>query len=345
MSYPTSCAVFRLHAAARAAALAALVLAGAAQAQPGRTFIAGSGPDELWDITTKMEMSGMPMAIPGQTHQVCLRKDRKAEDAIPKQSDCRVYDVRTSGNTVSYRMECTGKNPMTGEGEVTSTPSSYSGRMKMRSTKKGEEMDFTQTFSGKRAGACTDQSQQMVAAAKAQGDAATARVCSEGMDKLVTQYFFGAGAPCASQQKAFCDKVGGYARDMREPAGFKTVAAKVGSGALRPAFDACNQSFEATSRAACGKASSSKDWSFVGGGNCDPEVLSVGGTQCRGRDYYTMDRGLAPLCNRYAMLTRGAGASAASTPPAKSASSAPAPEQKADPVKQGLDAIRKSLPF
>lgn len=324
---------------------AALALAALAQAQPGKTFVAGSGPDDLWDVTMKMEIVGMPMAMPAQTHQSCLKKDRKAEDAIPQQDDCRVTDVRTTGNKVSYKMVCTGKNPMTGEGEITSTPSAYEGKIRARSTKKGEEMEFTQSFSGKKVGACTDQTQQVVAAAKAQGDAMTAKACAEGMDKLYVKYFFDKGAPCAAQQKQFCDKVGGHAREMREPAGFRAVVAKAQAPTVKEAFAACNQDFDATAKAACGKAASTKDWSFVGSGNCDAEVLALGGTQCKGRDYYTMDRTITPLCNRYAMLARGGGASA-SAPSPQSASNAPAsPEPKADPMKQGLDAIRKALPF
>ena len=38
-----------------------------------KMFKAGSGPDELWDVTFKMEMPGMPMAMPAQTQQVCLK--------------------------------------------------------------------------------------------------------------------------------------------------------------------------------------------------------------------------------------------------------------------------------
>ena len=60
-----------------AASAFALAFAGHAHAQSQtRMFKAGSGPDELWDVTTKMEMPGMPMALPAQTSQVCLKKDR-----------------------------------------------------------------------------------------------------------------------------------------------------------------------------------------------------------------------------------------------------------------------------
>ena len=200
------------------ASAAALAFAVGAAAQPRQLFVAGSGPDELWDVTTKMEMPGMPMAMPAQTHQMCLKKDRKPDDAIPRQDDnCRVIDSKVSGNTVRFKMACSGANPMTGEGEITSTPTTYQGRMQVKSTKKGEEMEMLQTFTGRKVGACTDQSQQVVAAQKAEGDAMLARTCAEGIDKLYAPMFFGQGAACAAQQKAFCDRVGAHARDMREP--------------------------------------------------------------------------------------------------------------------------------
>jgi hypothetical protein len=34
----------------------------------------GQGQDELWEVTTKMEMAGMPMAMPPQTQQICQPK-------------------------------------------------------------------------------------------------------------------------------------------------------------------------------------------------------------------------------------------------------------------------------
>ncbi|MBK7334102.1 MAG: hypothetical protein IPI87_18010 [Betaproteobacteria bacterium] len=34
----------------------------------------------------KMEMPGMPMAMPAQTSQVCLKKNRKTEDTIPSRT-------------------------------------------------------------------------------------------------------------------------------------------------------------------------------------------------------------------------------------------------------------------
>ena len=322
-------------------AVHAFACSGIAGGQPARQlFIAGTGPDELWDVTMRMEIVGMPMAMPAQTSQVCLKKDRKPDDAIPRQDDCRVSDVKATGNKVAYKMICTGRNPMTGEGEITSSPTAYEGRMRIRSTKKGEEMDMVQNFKGQKVGVCTDQSQRVVAAQKAEGEAMLARTCSDGIEKLYAPMFFGQGAACATQQKAFCDRVGGHARDMREPAGWRNVVANAGAESARAAFDACRQDFAATTKAACSKAAATRDWAFIGNGSCDEETLAAGPVHCKGRDYYTVDRSVVPMCNRYARLARGT--STAGAAPAQSAASEPA---KQDPVKSGVDAVRKLLPF
>lgn len=342
-----------MHRSLPSIAFALLFAASAALAQGGmgqqaRTFKIG-GPDELWDVTMKMEMPGMPMAMPAQTHQMCLKKDRKGEDAIPKQDNCKVTDVKTVGNKVSFAMECTGKDPMTGRGEITSTPTAYDGRMQVKSTRRGEEMEMTQTFSGKKVGACTDESQKMVASMQAQGAAELAKVCADATEKLYYQFFFDAGAACESRRKAFCDNVGGLGRDMREPAAFKAVVAKSSMEAVQGSFKACNVNLAETSKAACGKATSARDWAFVGNGACDDDVRVAGATYCKGRDYYLVDRSLTSLCNRYARLTRGPGATdsadAPGAAPAQAKAKAPEPPKPADPVQQGVDALRKLLPF
>jgi len=35
-----------------------------------------AGSDELWAVTSKMDMQGMPMDMPGQTSNVCLKKGK-----------------------------------------------------------------------------------------------------------------------------------------------------------------------------------------------------------------------------------------------------------------------------
>ena len=50
-----------------AVATVALLCSGTALAQAPQMYRAGPGPDELWDVTVRMEMVGMPMQMPATT--------------------------------------------------------------------------------------------------------------------------------------------------------------------------------------------------------------------------------------------------------------------------------------
>ena len=52
-------------------AFAMIALPGSALAQ---------GKDDMWEITSKMEMPGMPMAMPAQTIRQCVAKNAKDDD-------------------------------------------------------------------------------------------------------------------------------------------------------------------------------------------------------------------------------------------------------------------------
>jgi hypothetical protein len=135
------------------AAVFAIAIAVAALAASAPAL--AQGKDDLWEVTMKMEMPGMPMAMPPQVHRVCVAKAHKDEDLIPTRGNCRVLDSRRTGNKVSYRMSCTGDEPMEVSGETTyGSDTSYEGRMRMTSTSAGQSMEMAQTYSGKRVGGC-----------------------------------------------------------------------------------------------------------------------------------------------------------------------------------------------
>jgi hypothetical protein len=113
------------------------------------------GRDDLWEVTMKMEMPGMPMAIPAQVNRVCLSKNRKDEDLIPRRENCRVLESSRTGNKLTYKMTCTGQEAMTVSGEMTYAGTSYEGRMRMITQSGGQSMEMGQTFAGKRVGDCT----------------------------------------------------------------------------------------------------------------------------------------------------------------------------------------------
>jgi hypothetical protein len=113
------------------------------------------GKDELWDVTSRMEMPGMPMAMPAQTHRVCAAKGSD-ESAVPAREGCRVSDVHRAGNKVTYKMACRGGgDDYTATGESTWNGNAYQGRMQMKGKMQGESMEMAMAYSGTRAGNCT----------------------------------------------------------------------------------------------------------------------------------------------------------------------------------------------
>jgi hypothetical protein len=115
--------------------------------------VAAQGMDELWEVSSKMEMPGMPMAMPAQVNRVCVGKNRKDEDLIPRQDNCRVVDSKRVGNRFTYRMECAGNDPSTIVGDLTFGNNAYDGQMRMTMTKTNDTMNMA--LSGRRVGDCT----------------------------------------------------------------------------------------------------------------------------------------------------------------------------------------------
>ncbi len=111
------------------------------------------GKDELWEFSSKMEMPGMPMAMPAQVMRVCIGKNRKDEDFVPRQGDCRMVDSKRTGNKFTYTMECAGNEPSTIVGAITFGNNAYNGQMRMTMKKTNDTMNMT--MSGTRVGECT----------------------------------------------------------------------------------------------------------------------------------------------------------------------------------------------
>lgn len=117
--------------------------------------IAGAA-EEKWQITTKMEMAGMPFAMPAQTTTVCLPPGQQSnEKMVPADRKCTVSGMKTSGNTTRFHVECPPPDKMSGDGEFTRQgPDAYSGTMAMSGVSDGERMDMKMSYSGKKLGLC-----------------------------------------------------------------------------------------------------------------------------------------------------------------------------------------------
>ena len=120
---------------------------------PMTQFAYAQGSDNQYEITVKMEMPGM--AMPPMSQRMCVKKGAGDQDFIPRQDNCRVSDTTRSGSRLTFKMTCTGKNPMTGTGDFTFVANGYNGQIRMKGKMEGQDMAMTQTIDARRVGACT----------------------------------------------------------------------------------------------------------------------------------------------------------------------------------------------
>lgn len=78
----------------------------------------------LWQMTMKATMSGLPMAMPPQTHstKVCLKKKDIERPWKSMQAhnheNCTFSNVKINGHRASYTMKCTGAAQSQGHGVI-----------------------------------------------------------------------------------------------------------------------------------------------------------------------------------------------------------------------------------
>jgi hypothetical protein len=119
---------------------------------PAASFAADMMRDGYWELTTTMDMPGMPMKMPPTTIKHCYtREDVKDEKkTITTDKNCTVTDMKRSGNKITWKMTCTGKNAGEFSGETVYKGDVFDSSMKMLSQKQAMNM----TIKGKRLGNC-----------------------------------------------------------------------------------------------------------------------------------------------------------------------------------------------
>jgi hypothetical protein len=113
------------------------------------SFAAPNMEDGLWEITSTVDMPGMPSR--SFTHTSCLTKEK----AVPQtaESGCTIKDVKTQGNTITWTVVCMeGKSTSTGK--VTYTGTTMDGVVETIVKANGETMRMKSTMKGKRIGPC-----------------------------------------------------------------------------------------------------------------------------------------------------------------------------------------------
>lgn len=114
----------------------------------------------LWEITMKMDMPGMPGGAQPRTMQQCVTKkdienpQRIGGNADPGSAKCQATDHRTQGNTTTWKMSCTGPNPMSGTGSITYNGNAFTSNTQMTMTRGGKPVTMAMNYSGKYLGPC-----------------------------------------------------------------------------------------------------------------------------------------------------------------------------------------------
>lgn len=110
----------------------------------------------LWEITTQVEMKGMPQSMPPTTFRQCITKNEAVPQNKDKSYDCKTVNQKISGNTVSYTVECKGKEgAMQTSGTTTYTDKSMNGESTTTFKMKGQpEMKMANKIKGKYIGVC-----------------------------------------------------------------------------------------------------------------------------------------------------------------------------------------------
>jgi Protein of unknown function (DUF3617) len=115
-------------------------------------FAADTMRDGYWELTTTMEMPGMPMMIPPTTIKHCYTKEdvKDQKKTITTDKNCTVTDLKKSGNKVTWKMKCTGNHAGDFSGETVFKKDAYDSTMKMHT----EEQTMNMKVKAKRLGNC-----------------------------------------------------------------------------------------------------------------------------------------------------------------------------------------------
>jgi hypothetical protein len=141
-------------------AASAVAVSPAAFAGPFDQF-KGKMKEGLYEYKMQMEIPGMPsnMGKQAMTFQNCVSQKDIDQGGFGKQDNkqpenCEVKNMKMSGNTATYTMECKGATPMKADNRITFTDNGFNMDMKMAMNQGGQVMNMTQKMEGRYLGPC-----------------------------------------------------------------------------------------------------------------------------------------------------------------------------------------------
>ena len=262
---------------------------------------------ELWEVTTQMNMAGMPPGMGAQTHQVCNEKTAERKPVIPAREKCKVTDYKESGNRVTISVTCPEGTSVI-EQTFNSAHTEYKGTMKMK-TRDG---DMTMNMAGRKIGSCDAQQakkereekqaavKQKVEKAQAQSAAAFAQMttnqvarCEEAVQTMdarklgVYGHCDGNEASCKSMrsQEVYKDATPKCMASRAEYCRrFQTMDGFLKARGDEQAAKMCNVSAEKVKATQCPQAGKTENLDFLIN-YCTDEARTVAKAHCAGREY------------------------------------------------------------
>jgi hypothetical protein len=176
---------------------------------------------EYWEVTSKMEMPGMPFAMPAQKSKVCMGKEGESDPRQTQGKNCTFTDVQHSGNIVKFKGTCVNDHgdKMKVSGETSHDANSFKTKMQMSSADGGE---MSMNSSGKRVGGSCDTDEiarkeqakaeeyrQMGAKAQFEGRNYKVEACkiSDPKKLLMSAANYAGASPLCSNRKEYCQAV------------------------------------------------------------------------------------------------------------------------------------------
>jgi hypothetical protein len=274
-----------------------------------------AGTDELWEVSTQMNIPGMPAGMGARTNQVCTEKGDQKKAMAQGNDKCKVTDFKQSGNSVHMAMSCPDGDAVM-DTTFNAARTEYKGTMKMTS-RQGE---MTMTMAGRKVGSCDAQvakseQQAKVAALTKQTDAMVAKMdqeqlasCTKALDTMQVNTF-GIYAHC-NLEPGQCESMAKNEGTKRSSTACMANVAEyckryqTMDGFLKAKGDeqgakTCNITTAQVKSAQCPRAAQSENLAFLGR-FCPVEAKPIAVAHCAGRGYTSqiVDK-YTPFCKEY----------------------------------------------
>jgi hypothetical protein len=306
---------------------------------------------EKWKVTNQMQMGGMSM--PTQSSEICKQP---GDDSVPVRTDgdCQVYDNKRIGNVQSFKMRCTGEQPVEGSAQLTYvSPDHYKGKMEMKTG--GETM--VMNYEGQKLGRC-DGTEINFVAKKMMADAERQQKQAEqqqlaachDMAAKAEDPFFLTMCKDPADKRTYCESV-------RKPDNFRRLAQaerrnnryaanNANNPNAKPLTESariCGFGLEQEREALCKVAEQKNDLNFIAT-ECPTQAAGLAAAQCAGRRYTAIADRYRSFCSEYAS-NRDDGQSAQMDPSQQQAQEQPQdqPQTGGDKAKGLFNKGKKAL--